>query len=408
MDVLKFNSNKTGSGSCVILVLSMLVLLTAPASAYAQDDNAVATLRQIGRTFAAIAEKASPAVAVLTVDKPIPRGQLGGDEWRIVGSRDSLPAPAPGLPGDPRPLRPDPPYSRLRPLRIQRPGGKVQGLGFIVSDDGHILTCNHIVNDARKVQVKLADGREFEAEIVGTDPETDIAVLKIDANNLPVLKLSDSDALVVGDWVVGIGNAMGLGRTFAYGLVTARYRSGLGLAAIEDLVQTSINLQIGDGGGPLLDLDGNVAGMNVATIGEASGTGISFAIPAGMAKGIYEQLIKTGVVERGFLGIALQDVNAKIAEAFGLETTKGVIIADVIKDSAAEKAGIRKNDVLVEFNGEPIESASRLLISVAELRPGTEAEVVVLREGQRQNLTVTLGKRPSMQPRTQDDVLKAP
>jgi serine protease Do len=391
-----------------MLVLSMLALLVIPASACARDDNAVATLRQIGKTFAAIAEKASPAVVVLMVDRPAISGQPINEEWRIVVPGDKVPAPPSEPVGGPRSFRTDPPRSRLRPLRIQRPGGKVQGLGFIVSEDGHILTCNHIVNDARKIKAKLAEGREYDAEIVGTDPETDIAVLKIDANDLPVLKFSDSDSLEVGDWVVGTGNTMGLGRTFAYGLVIAKGRSGLGLAALEDLVQTSINLQIGDGGGPLLDLDGNVAGMNIATIGEVGGTGISFAIPAGMAKGIYEQLIKTGIVERGFLGIALRDVNAKIAEAFGLETTEGVIIADVIKDSAAEKAGIRKNDVLVEFNGKAIKSASRLLISVAELRPGTQAEVVVLRDGQRQNLAVTLGKRPSMKPPTSDDVREAP
>ena len=402
MDVLKFKSNKAGSGSCVMIVLSMLALLAVPAAACAQDDNAVATLRQIGKTFAAIAEKATPAVAVLMVDSPALSEQRGSQQWRIVGSRDSQPAPAPEVPGEPRPLRPDPPNSRLRPLRIQPTGRRVQGLGFIVSDDGHILTCNHIVNNARKVMAKLADGRQFAAQIVGTDPETDIAVLKIDANNLPVLKLSDTDSLEVGDWVVGIGNAMGLGRTFAAGLVTAKGRSGLGMAAFEDLVQTSINLQIGDGGGPLLDLDGNVAGMNIATIGEGSGTGISFAIPANMAKGIYEQLIKTGTVERGFLGIAFRDVNAKIAEAFGLEKPEGTIISDIVKDSAAEKAGLRKNDILVEFNGKAIEPAGRLLISVSELRPGTEVEVVVLRDGQRQRLTVTLGKRPSEKPQALD------
>jgi len=406
MDVLKFKSNKTGPGSCVILLLSMLVLLTAPASAFARDDNAVATLRQIGKTFAAIAEKATPAVVVLIVDRPALSGQPGEEEWRIVVPRDKLPAPPSEPVGESRPLRTDPPYSRLRSLRIPWSGRRVQGLGFIVSEDGHILTCNDIVNDARKVEAKLADGRKFEAEVVGTDPETNIAVLKIDANDLPVLKLSDSDSLEVGDWVVGIGNATGLGRTFAFGLVTARSKR-LGLAAIEDLVQTSINLQIG-GGGPLLDLDGNVAGMNVATMSEGGGTGISFAIPAGMAKEIYEQLIKTGTVERGFLGIAFEDVNAKIAEAFGLEKPEGVIVTGIVKDSAAEKAGLRKNDILVEFNGKAIEPAGRLLISVSELRPGTEVEVVLLRDGQRERLTVTLGRRPSRNPPTSDDVLEAP
>jgi len=262
------------------------------------------------------------------------------------------------------------------------------------------------VDGARKIDVKLADGRKFEAEIVGTDPDTNIAVLKIEANNLPVLKLGDSDSLEVGDWVVGISNTMGLGHALAYGLVTAKGRM-LGVATLEDLVQTSINLQIGDSGGPLLDLDGNVVGINFAMMGER-GMGVSFAIPAGTAKDIYKQLIKTGAVERGFLGIALKDVDTEMAKALNLETTEGVVVTNVIKDSAAEKAGMKSYDVIVEFNGEPVESASRFILRVAAMKPETQADVVILRDGQRQNLTVTLGKRPSPRELRSNDVLKAP
>lgn len=407
MDAARFKSNKTGAGSCVILVLSMLVLLTVPASAIARDDNAVAILRQIGKTFASIAEKASPSVVVLTVDKPVPRRQSGDTEQRIIIDRDGPPAPPSESVGEPRSFRMDPPYSRLRSLRMQKLGQQAQGLGFIVSNDGHILTCNYLVDGAQKINTKHVDGREFEAEIVGTDPETGIAVIKIDAKDLLALKLGDSDALKVGDWVVGISNTMGLGRAFAHGLVTAKGRSGFGMVALEDFVQTSINLQIGDGGGPLLDLDGNVVGMNVAIIGER-GTGISLAIPAGMAKDIYEQLVKTGTVERGFLGVALKDLDAKFAKALDLEKTEGVVIANVIKDSAAEKGGIKNYDVLVEFNGEPVESASRFILRVAKLKPGTQVDVVVLRDGQRQKLTVTLGKRMQMPERKPDDIPNAP
>ena len=407
MDVLKFKSNKTPAGSYVILVLSMLVLLTVPASAFAQDDNAIDLLRKIGKTFAAIAEKASPSVVVLTVDEPSSRVQLDLEPWTIFvpANRQMIPLPEP--PGNLQPNRPDIPRTRPSSPRIQKPGPKAQGLGFIVSNDGHILTCNHLVKDARKINTKLKDGREFEAEIVGTDTDTDIAVVKIDAKNLPVLDLGDSDALSVGDWVVGISNTMGLGRAFAHGLVTAKNRSRLGIAALEDYLQTSINLQVGDGGGPLLDLDGNVVGINSAMIGER-GMGISFAIPANMAKGIYEQLIKTGTVKRGFLGIALKDVDAHTAEALDLEKIEGVVIQNVIKDSAAEKAGLKRYDVLVEFNGEPIESASRFIIRVAALKPETQVDVVLLRDGQRQNLTVILGKRPSAQELRSDDAPKEP
>ena len=352
----------------------MLVLLTAPASTLAQDDNAVATLRAIGKTFASIAEKASPAVIVLTVDRPSPQARRGNPERRIIIDRDSLPSS----------------------IRTQKFGQQARGLGFVVSNDGYILTCNHLVDSAQKINAELADGREFEAEIIGTDPDTNIAVVKIDEKNLPALELGDSDVLKAGDWVVGISNTMGLGRTFASGLVTAKNRSGLGIAELEDYLQISINLQV-DGGGPLLDLDGNVVGIYSARFDGERSTGISFAIPANMAKDIYEQLIKTGTVERGFLGIALKDVDAQTADALDLEKIEGVVIQDVIEDSAAEKAGMKSYDVLVEFNGKPIESASRFILRVAFLKPGTKVDLVVLREGQRRNLTVTLDKRPSAQ-----------
>jgi serine protease Do len=377
MDAARLKSNKTGVYPCVILVLSMLVLPAVPAAVVAQDDNAVATLRQIGRKFAEISEKASPSVVVLTVDKPMPRAQL-----------DMEP------PGNPQPNRPDLPGTRPGSPGTQKFAQIARGLGIIVSNDGHILTCNHIVKGSKKIKAKLKDGREFEAEIVGTDPDTDIAVVKIAAKNLPVLKLGDSDAVKVGDWVVTLGNAMGAGHTFATGLVTAKNRNGMGMAPLEDYLQTSINLQLGDGGGPLLDLDGNVVGINFATFSAERGGGISFAIPINMAKGIYEQLIKTGTVERGFLGVSIQNLNAELAKALDIETTKGVIISHVIKDTAAEKAGIKKMDVIVEFNGKPVKSARQFILRVAKLKPDTQVELVVLRNGQRQNLTVTLGKRP--------------
>ncbi len=407
MDDARFKSNKTGAGLCVILVLSILVLLTAPASAFAKDDNAIVTLRAIGKTFAAIYKQASPSVVVLKVEGPAISGQPGADEWWKVNPGGGPPTRIPEPPVVPRPFRPESPGLQPHSPRIPPYVQRSLGLGLIVSDDGYILTCNYVVHGARKVKAELADGREFEAKVVGTDPATDIAVVKIDAKNLPVLKLGNSDALEVGDWVVGISNTMGVGRAFTYGLVTALGRSGLGFAALENHLQTSINLQIGDGGGPLLDLDGNVVGINFAMMGER-GMGISFAIPANIAKGIYEQLIKTGTVERGFLGIALKDVDTEMAKALDLETTEGVVVTNVIKDSAAEKAGMKSYDVIVEFNGEPVESASRFILRVAAMKPETQVDVVILRDGQRQNLTVTLGKRPSPRELRSNDVLKAP
>jgi serine protease Do len=393
MDAARIKSNKTQLVCCLILVLSMLVMLAVPASTYAQEDNAVAILRQIGKKFAEIADKASPSVVVLKVERPPLSGQPGADESLNTGSGGGVPIPVPEPPVGPRPFRPESQGLRPRSPRIPPFFQMSMGLGLIVSDDGYILTCNDVVGGARKVNAELADGRQFEAKVVGTDPATDIAVAKIDANNLPVIKLGDSDALSIGDWVVGISDARGLGRTFTVGLVTGKGRS-MGMAPLEDLIQTSINLRVGDSGGPLLDLDGKVVGVNFATFDVERGGGISFAIPINMAKEIYEQLIKSGTVEHGFLGVAMQNLNAELAKALGIETTEGVLISDVLKDSAAEKAGIKKYDVLVEFNGKPVKSARQLTIDVASLKPGMQVEMVVLRKGQRQNLTVTLGKRP--------------
>jgi S1-C subfamily serine protease len=406
MESARIKPNKTRSVYCSILVLSMLLMLTVPASTYAQDDNAVTILRQIGKKFAEIAENASPSVVVLKVERPPLSGQPGADELQKLSPGGGPPVPYPEPPVGPRRFRPESPGLRQLSPRMPPFVQMSMGLGLIVSKDGYILTCNDLVVGARKVNVELADGRKLEAKIVGTDPDTDIAVVKIEADNLPVLKLGDSDALSVGDWVVGISNAMGVGRTFEAGLITGKGRHWLGFAALEDFVQTSINLHIGDSGGPLLDLDGNVVGINVATFDVEHGGGVSFAIPINMAREIYEQLIKTGTVERGFLGIGMKDLTAELAKALGIETTKGVLITNVLKGSAAEKAGIRNYDVLVEFNGKPVKSASQLTIDVAALKPGTQVEVVVLRDGHRQNLTVTLGERPQ-EPRP-DDVPNVP
>lgn len=408
MEAARIKSNKTWSVYCLILVQSMLVMLIVPVSTFAQDDNAVAILRQIGKKFAEISEKASPSVVVLKVERPALSGQRSAEEWWKVGSGGSQPVPPPELPGNSRPMRPESPDLRPRPSQTQPLFQRALGLGIIVSEDGYILTCNDVVGGARRANAELADGREFEAKVVGTDPATDLAVVKIEADNLPVLKLGDSNALSVGDWVVGISDARGLGRTFTVGLVTGKGRSGLGMVPLEDFVQTSINLRVGDSGGPLLDLDGKVVGINFATFDVEHGGGVSFAIPINMAKEIYEQLIKTGTVERGYLGIYMKDLNAEMAKALGVETTEGVIVSAVTKESAAEKAGIKKYDVLVELNGKAIKSASRLTICVAALKPGTQVEVVVLRDRQRRNLTVTLGKRPTRQERKPDDVPNVP
>jgi serine protease Do len=251
------------------------------------------------------------------------------------------------------------------------------------------------VAQASSVKAKLADGRQFEARIFGTDSTIDVAVLKIDADDLPALELGDADALGVGDWVVGITNSMGFGRALSVGMVTAKGRHGLGMAAIEDFVQTDVILHPGDGGGPLLDLDGKVVGINAAIVGRDQGLAISLAIPVNMVESAYKQIVETGTVERGFLGVAFTDIDTRLAKGLRIEGAGGVIVSEVVADSAASKAGFERYDVIAEFNGVPIESGRQFLRLVASLKPGTEVEVVVIRDGERHTLAVTLGKRPS-------------
>jgi len=392
----------TSKSTSVFAVVTMLsVLLTLPTPACAEDDEAIAVLREIGRTFAAIGEKASPAVVVLKVDMPEPQDQPGPGRSQRSGPQENLRirpfehSDRPGVIVDNTAV-----VRRLRRLAATR---RPRGLGFIVSAEGYILTNHHVVARASKVMAELADGREFEARIIGTDQAIDIAVVKIDADDLPSLELGDADALSVGDWVVGITNSMGMGRTFAAGMVTAKGRSRLGMAAIEDYVQTDVILHPGDGGGPLLDLDGEVVGINTAIIGREQGLAISLAIPANMAKFAYEQIVETGHVQRGFLGVAFKDITAEKTEALGVKTTGGVLITDVVADSVAHKAGIRRNDIIEQCNGQPIEPGGRFLHLVASLRPGQEVELVVMRDGKRQTLTITLGKRPSGREKTPDE-----
>ena len=382
MDPLILTPKKANS---FLIVTIFSVLLIVPISVFAQDDNGVAILRQIGRTFAAIGEKASPAVVVLKVDGSAPqeRSEIRGPLRFSPDGRGIIQLDQP---------RVNPPTVRAGRLGTRR---RSMGLGFIVSADGHILTNHNVVARASKINAELADGRQFEARIVGTDRAIDIAVLKIDADDLPTLELGDVDALSVGDWVVGISNSMGMGRALSVGMVTAKGRSGLGMADIENFVQTDIILHTGDGGGPLLDLDGKVVGINTAIIGREQGLAISLAIPVNMVESAYKQIIETGTVERGFLGVAFTEIDTRLAKGLRLEGARGVIVNAVVADSAASKAGVERYDVIAEFNGVPIESGQQLLHLVASLRPGQQVELVVVRGGKRQTLTVTLGKRPS-------------
>jgi len=242
----------------------------------------------------------------------------------------------------------------------------------------------------KKSTLSLRMAENFKRKSLAQTPTQ--AVIKIDADNLHTLELADSDALEVGEWVIAIGNPFGLSHTVTAGIVSAKGRSGLRLAEYEDYIQTDAAINPGNSGGPLIDLDGEVVGINTAIIGPGGNIGIGFAIPINMAKFIYDQLIEGGKIVRGALGIFIRDLDPDLAESLDLEITKGVVITEVLEGSAAEKAGMKRYDVIVEFNGEKIEKLNEFRNRVAMLKPGTKVKIVILRDGKRKTLIAELGE----------------
>ncbi|MGB2863581.1 MAG: DegQ family serine endoprotease [Sedimentisphaerales bacterium] len=384
MQIISYKENKNYSH--LLVISTLLLLFSTPLSALAADPDSIAALRQMGKAFSSIAEKASPAVVglqaekIVTQDSQTYRNSPFGDEYDFFDYFFGPRSPRQRSPRSPQ-------------RRNQQPQTAL-GSGFVISSDGYILTNNHMVEDAEKVTVELSDGRKFTAEITGTDPDSDVAVIKIDADNLPYLELADSDTLEVGEWVLAIGNPLGFSHTVTAGIVSAKGRS-VGLATIENFIQTDAAINRGNSGGPLLNLEGKVVGMNTAIYGATGNIGIGFAIPVNIAKHAYKQIRKGGAVERGFLGISFEDLTPELATAFDLKTdTKGVAIKEVIADSAAEKAGLKRYDVIVEFEGQPVEKSNEFLNRVAMLSPDTKVDLVVLRDGKRKTVNVKLGKRP--------------
>ena len=370
----------------IVISTLFILLVFCPVSVYADSKESIATLRQMGKAFASIAEKASPSVVGVKSERTVTReysqspfGDPFGDDFFDYFFRRS-----------PRQRQQQP-----QPRRYQVPR-TAQGSGFIISSDGYILTNNHVVDGAEKVEVELTDGRTFTAEIKGTEPESDVAVLQIDANDLPYLKLADSDTLEVGEWVLAIGNPLGLSHTVTAGIVSAKGRAGFGLADLENFIQTDAAINFGNSGGPLINLDGKVVGMNTAIAGSTGNIGIGFAIPINMARYAYEQIVESGTVERGLLGVKPQNLDPDNAEIFGLKDTKGVLIPQVYEGSAADKAGLTHNDVILEVDGQPVESAVDLQTKISMLKPGTKVELTIWRDGKRKKIPVELGKRSSM------------
>ena len=368
-----------------LVILSVWLLACAlllPAGTQAQTP-ATSTARELSTAFRSVARQAVPAVVFITVEKTLESRhptaltihlRFGEDFLeRFFGRR---------FPGEQQP-------------RERQQGA---GSGFIISKDGLILTNHHVVGDADRVTVKLNDGREFTAKTIGTDPPSDVAVIKVDAKDLPVLPLGDSDAMEVGDWVIAAGNPFGLTESITVGVVSAKGRSRLGIADFEDFIQTDAAINPGNSGGPLINLQGEAIGVNTAIASRSGGyMGIGFAIPSNMVKAVKDQLVTSGKVVRGYLGVRIQELTRALAQSLHINTTEGVLVADVSKGSPAAKAGLKRGDVILAFNGRPTSDPGQLRNIVAMSPPGTKVPVQILRDNTKREVTIELGALPREQ-----------
>jgi serine protease Do len=268
------------------------------------------------------------------------------------------------------------------------------GSGVIVSEDGYILTNNHVVGDADEVTVTLSDKRQFSAEIIGTDKSTDLAVLKINASDLKPAPLGDSEELDVGEWVVAMGSPFGLEQTVTAGIVSATSRANVGITDYEDFIQTDAAINPGNSGGPLVNLKGEVVGINTAIATRNGGyMGVGFAIPSQMARYVLDGIIADGHVTRGWLGAVIQNLNHELAESFGYDSIEGVLIGDVVADGPADRAGLKPGDIVLRFNGQAVQTANELQNAVAATEPETKAELEIFRDGDRTTITVQIAKK---------------
>jgi serine protease Do len=271
------------------------------------------------------------------------------------------------------------------------------GSGVIVSPDGIVVTNDHVIAGAEEIDVILPDGKETKAEVVGSDPKTDIGIIKLaGASNLPVLKLADSSRVEVGEFVLAVGNPFGLRQTVTFGIVSGTGRGGLGIEEIEDFIQTDASINPGNSGGALVNLNGDLIGINTAIVSRGGGNqGIGFAVPSNMARHVMDQIRKHGKVVRGWMGVVIQPVTPELAAALKLKGTEGALVSDVSQGSPAEKAGIQRGDVITEMNGQRVADSRALQLKIAASSPGEEASFTVIRDGSSQTVAVTLGEAPA-------------
>jgi serine protease Do len=344
------------------------------------DNSSLAREVKDGSSFAPIVKKVAPSVVKVSVTMKGSENPMSNSDMdffrRFFGGQGQM------NPGQQRgPMEHGPMEHGL-------------GSGVIVSPDGYILTNNHVVSNASEIQVALNDGRQFAAKVIGADPKTDVALVKINAENLPALTLADSDKVEIGDVVLAIGNPFGIGQTVTKGIVSAKDRTTSG-EMDEDFIQTDAAINPGNSGGALVDTDGRLVGINSAILTHSGGNqGIGFAVPSNLCRWVMDSLVKNGRVDRGLLGVMIQNLTPDLAKAFKLDRTTGALVGDVSPGSPAEKAGLKGGDVITQFNGQPILDASQLKLRVAESAPGSTAQLGISRSGENKTFDVTLGSAP--------------
>ncbi len=363
----------------IIAVLALFLVFPVLARA---DEEALRLLDKTSKAFSSIVKQVEPSVVFIEVEKEVETGrqfQYKGSPFEFFG--------------------PDPMERFFRqPQQRPAPRRKIQGLGsgFIISADGYILTNHHVVGDADEITVTTIDGKDYTARRIGSDPKSDIAVIKVQGKKeLPFLEFGDSSKLSVGEWVIAIGNPFGLTRTVSVGVVSAKGRSGMGITDYEDFIQTDAAINRGNSGGPLLNTRGKVIGMNTAIFSQNGGNmGIGFAIPANMVQKIKDQLIKSGKVVRGYLGIGIKEVTPENVENLGLKVKEGVLVSQVQPGTAADKAGLKRYDVIMKFDGRTFDSLSSFRNYVSLQAPGSKKKLLVNRDGKQMNVEVVIGTHP--------------
>ena len=344
------------------------------------EKDKLTTARSLGQAFVEVSKRVQPAVVNVNTEKTVtvkPWERFGEDFFRGSPFEDFFR----GFGFSPR--------ERDKEYRQKQRGG---GSGVIVDKEGYVLTNNHVIEGADKVKVKLNDGREFTATVKGQDSRTDLAVLHIDSKDLPVAILGDSDKLEVGEWAIAIGSPFGLEHTVTVGVISAKGRSGLGTGTYEDFLQTDASINPGNSGGPLINIDGEVIGINAMII--QPGTGIGFAIPVNMAKQILNDLIKQGKVVRPWLGISVQDLTPEMMEHFKVKEKEGVLVGQVFPGTGAEKAGILSGDIIKSVDEKPVKNVSELVKEILRKKVGQPVKLSIIREGKEMTMDVVTSSQP--------------